>query len=117
MSNKPRDHLPPEGMQLRDNFRKTYEVIAPSEEACDKLYEDIKKISGTTWYTKKRHGNWLDKMRKRRDASQSRARKIATLKSWLFSVPNPTLLDIRRWATELNTEEIWVFSQVNSQLF
>lgn len=66
-------------------FAGLYQDHSPSEEACNKLYEDLAKLC-SKWYTKKRHNNWLDKLKKKRGEIHDCAQKISMFLSDTVSI-------------------------------
>ena len=59
-------------------FARQYQYLDAPEQACNQLYEDIAAVTGP-WFTKKRHNNWIDKWRRKKDAAKDREGKIGRL--------------------------------------
>ncbi|KAM5544928.1 hypothetical protein V8D89_001039 [Ganoderma adspersum] len=76
-----------------------------------RVYDDIVNIYGCTGYSRHQHSNWYTDRERRRLKSPR-----ASIDVRLQENPNPTALDMARWALELEIPEADAFRLVGALL-
>ncbi|PIL33777.1 hypothetical protein GSI_04402 [Ganoderma sinense ZZ0214-1] len=83
----------------------------PTQDEKWRVYDDMVNIYGCTGYTRRQHSNWC--MDHERNRLKSPRPLIAAR---LQVMPNPTAIDVARWALELNIADVDAFRLVGALL-
>ncbi|PIL33785.1 hypothetical protein GSI_04410 [Ganoderma sinense ZZ0214-1] len=83
----------------------------PTHDEKWRVYEDMVNIYGCTGYTRRQHSNWCTDLERNRLKSPR-----PLIAARLQVTPNPTAVEVARWALELNIADVDAFRLVGALL-